>query len=104
MVRKLREEVQDIEDKRYIIAVRKYFAEAQLEGKKPTKYFCSLNKKRMEKAWFEELHVVEKKPNGEEQIRVLNEQKEVEGEVRKLYWHLYKEEERNINTREVLEN
>ena len=56
----------------------------QLEGEKPTKFFCNLNKKLLEKAQFEELHIVEKKPNGEEVIKVVTEQKAIEWEVRKF--------------------
>ena len=41
---------------------------------------CNLNKKRLEKAQFEELHVVEKKPDGEE-IKVVTEQKAEEWEL-----------------------
>ena len=40
------------------------------------------------KTQFEELHVVEKKPNGKEDTRVVKEQKEIEWEVRKFYWNL----------------
>ena len=69
----LKKEAQDIEDERDTAAARKFFAKMQLEGEKPTKFFCNLNKKRMEKAQFEELHVVEKKPNGEETVKVVTE-------------------------------
>ena len=34
----------------------------------------------------------------------MKEQKEVEWDVRKFYWNLYKEEETNINITDVLEN
>ena len=44
-----------------------------------------MNKKQMEKAQFEELHIVEKGPGGEEHIKVVTEQKAVEWEVRKFY-------------------
>ena len=64
MVRNLKEEVQNIEDEKDLAAARKYFAKVQLEGEKPTKFFCSLNKKRMEKAHFEGLHIVEKRRKG----------------------------------------
>ena len=61
IVRNLKEEVQNIEDERDLAAARKYFAKVQLEGEKPTKFFFYLNQKRMEKAQFEELHIVEKR-------------------------------------------
>ena len=62
-----------MEDEHDAAAARKYFAKMQLEGEKPTKFFCSLNKKRIEKAQFEELNIVEKKPNCEEVISVVTE-------------------------------
>ena len=37
-------------------------------------------------------------------VRVVKEQKEVKWEVRKYYWNLYKEQETNVNTEEILEN
>ena len=58
----------------------------------------------MEKAQFEELHVVEKKPNGEEVIKVVTEQKAIEWEVRKFYWNLYQEEEKERDKEEILRN
>ena len=103
-VKNLKEEVQDIEDKRDTAAVRKYFGKVQLEGEKPTHFFCSLNKKRVEKAQFEELHITETRPDGYEYTRVITEQKAVEWEVRNFYWNLYKEEENNIDIAEVLES
>ena len=101
IIKNMKEEVHSIEDKRDLAAARRYFAKAQLEGEKPTHFFCSSNKKRMEKAQFEELHVVEKKPNGKEDIKIVKEQKEVEWDVRKFYWNLYKVEETNINITDV---
>ena len=86
MVEVLKQEVQDIEDKRDMAAARKYFTKMQLEGEKPTKFFCNLNKKRLAKAQFEELHVVEKNKEGKEEVRVVTEQGEIEWEVKKFYW------------------
>ena len=56
----------------------------------------------MEKAQFEELHLVEKKSNGEEEVRVVTDQKTIEWEVRKFYCKLYQEEERTIDKEEIL--
>ena len=58
MVKLLKQEVQEIEDERDMAIVRKQFAKMQLEGEKPSKFFCSLNKKRLAKAQFEELHMI----------------------------------------------
>ena len=45
MVEVLKQEVQDIEDERDMAAARKYFTKMHLEGEKPTKFFCNINKK-----------------------------------------------------------
>ena len=89
IVNNLKEEVQKIEDKRDLAAARKYFTKVPLEGEKPSKFFCSMNKKRLEKAQFDELHIVERKNNGLDEIRVVKEQKAVDWEVRKYYCNLY---------------
>ena len=49
----LNEEAQELEDEWEAIASKKHFAKIQLEGEKPTKFFCNMNKKRTEKAQFE---------------------------------------------------
>ena len=67
-------------------------------------FFYSMNKKRLEKAQFDELHIVERKDDGHNEIRVVKEQKAVEWEVRKYYWTLYKEQETNVDTEEILES
>ena len=43
----LKNEAQDLDDERDMALARKYFAKMQLEGEKPTKFFCNLNKKRL---------------------------------------------------------
>ena len=96
--------MQNIEDKRDMAAARKHFAKIQLKGEKPTKFFCNLNKKRLAKAQFEELHVVERNREGREEIRVVTEQKEIEWEVRKFYWHLCGEHEARVHKEEILQN
>ena len=64
---------------------RKYFAKVQLEGKKPTSFFCNLNKKRLAKAQFEDLHVMEKNKDGREEVKIITEQKAIEWEVKKYF-------------------
>ena len=86
MVEVLKQEVQDIKDESDTAAARKYFTKMQLEGEKPTKFFCNLNKKRRAQAQFEGLHVV-----GKEKVKVVIEQREIEWEVRKFYLSLYGE-------------
>ena len=58
----------------------------------------------MEKAQFKDLHVVEKKQNGEEVIKVVTEQKAIEWEVRKFYWNLYQDKEKEIDKEEILKS
>ena len=36
----LKEEVQNIKDEHELLSARRYFAESNLEGEKPTKVFC----------------------------------------------------------------
>ena len=99
----LKEELQDIEDGKDMMNAKRYMAKNQLEGERPTKFFCSMNKKMKAKAQFEEVHVVEKDRNGDEKIRVVKEQKAVEWEVRKFYWNLYRKGETNCRKEEILE-
>ena len=99
----LKEELQDIEDQKDIMNTKRYLAKNQLEGERPTKFFCSMSKKMKAKAQFEEVHVVEKERNGDERMRVVKEQKAVEWEVRKFYWNLYRRKETNCRKEEILE-
>ena len=80
-----------------------YFAKNNLEGERPTKLFCSLSKKLKSKAQFETVHVKEVGANGEEVIREVKKQNEVEWEVRKFYWKLYRKETSIIDKNEILE-
>ena len=57
MVEVLKREVQGPEEERDMALARKQFAKIQLEGEKPSKFFCNLNKKRIAKVQFEELHI-----------------------------------------------
>ena len=76
----------------------------QLEGDNPTKFFCSLNKKRLAKAQFKELHIVKKDSEGKEKVKVITEQKSIEWEVRKYYYNLYSEQEARVEKEEILRN
>ena len=102
-VNMLKEELQSIEDQKDIMNARRYLAKNQIEGERPTKFFCSMNKNMKAKAQFEEVHVVEKERNGDERIRVVKEQKKVEWEVCKFYCSLYRREETNCRKEEILE-
>ena len=67
-------------------------------------FFCSLNKKRIAKAQFEELHIMDKDDRGVERVKVITEQKDIEWEVRKYYWKLYSEHEAKVDKEEILRN
>ena len=85
-----------MEDAREVKNARRYFAKNNLEGERPTKFFCSLSKKLKSKAQFKTLHVKEVGDNGEEVIREVTKQNEVEWDrlasmtkktlTRKLVW------------------
>ena len=96
-VRLLKEEAQELEDEKQESTARKYFAKLQLEGEKPTNFFCKMNKKQMEKAQFEELHIAERKEGGEEKVIIITEHKAIEWEVRCFYWKLYQEQNNEYN-------
>ena len=49
----LKQEVQNLEEERDMAIARKRFVQMQLEGEKPTRYFCKLNKKVGAKAQFD---------------------------------------------------
>ena len=61
----LKEELRELEDQKDINNARKYLAKNQLEGERPTKFFCSMNKKMKSKAQFEEVHIKERDEKGE---------------------------------------
>ena len=92
-VNNMKEELQIIEDEREMESARRYFAKSNLEGGRPTRFFCSMNKKMKSRAQLEEIHVKEKNERGEEVTRIVKKQTSVEREVRKYYWSLYRKEE-----------
>ena len=100
----LKQEVQNLEDERDMAIARKRFAQMQLEGEKPTRFFCRLNKKIGAKAQFETLHVEDVDENGVKTIRVVQEQNEIEQEVREFYYNLYSEKEAKVDKNEILQN
>ena len=68
---------------------RKKFTQMQLEGERPTKFFCKMNKKIGAKAQFETLHVEDIDKDGRKVIRIIHDQKNIEWEVRKYSYNLY---------------
>ena len=99
----LKEEVQNIKDEHELLSARRYFAKRNLESEKPTKFFCSMNKKTKSKPQFKDLHVLEVNARGEEEIRVVMKQGLLEWEVHKFYWSLYKKEETFCSKEEIME-
>ena len=83
---------------------RKRFVQMQLEGERPTRFFCQLNKEAGAKAQFEVLHVEEVDEHGTKTTRVINDQNEIEQEVRKFYCNLYKEREASVVKEEIIES
>ena len=104
MVNLLKQEAQDLEDERDMAIARKQFVQMQLEGERPTRFFCKMNKKRLAKAQFEELHVEEVDENGKESVKIIREQNGIEWEVRKYYYNLYSEQEARIDKEDILQN
>ena len=89
----MKKELQEVENERDMMSARKYLAKNNLEGKRPTKFFCTMNHKMKSKAQFKEVHVKETDERGEETVRVVKKQSSVEWEVHKYYWKLYRKEE-----------
>ena len=85
MVNYMKQEVQNLEDEREMAIARKCFVRMQLEGERPTQYFCKMNKKFQAKAQFEEIHLEEVDQRGKEVTKVIRDQEEIEKEVRKFY-------------------
>ena len=77
MVDLLKQEVKDIEDERDMSIARKSFVKMQLEGERPTRFFCKMNRKLLAKAQFEEVHVEEVDENGKETIKIIREQESI---------------------------
>ena len=102
-VETLKDELQKLEDVREEENARRYFAKNNLEGEHPTKFFCSLSKKLKSKAQFEAVNIKKTDANGEEVIREVTKQSEVEWEVRKFYWKLYRKESSIRDKGEILE-
>ena len=100
----LKQEIQNIEDERDMAVARKRFERMQLEGEKPTRFFCQMNKKIGAKAQFEVLHVEEEDEDGKKSVRIVQEQKEIEMEVRKFYYKLYSAKEAKVDKQEILQN
>ena len=74
----MKKELEEIEDEKDMMNARRYLAKSQLEGERPTKFFCSMNRKMKSKAQFEEVHVKERNERGEETVRFIKKQSSVE--------------------------
>ena len=53
------------------------FAKMELEREKTPKFFCSMNKKQVEKAQFDEGKKIKKDTNGKETTKVITDQKAI---------------------------
>merc|ERR1711888_500077 len=81
VVNYMKQEVQNLQDERELAIARKCFVKMQIEGEKPTQYFCKMNKKIQAKAQFEEILLEEFDKNGKEVTKVIKDQDEIEKEV-----------------------
>ena len=70
----MKQEVQDLEDEHEMSIARKSFVRMQMEGEKPTRFFCKMNRKFLAKAQFVEVHLEEVDEKGKETIRIVREQ------------------------------
>ena len=104
MVNFMKQEVQDLEEEREMAIARKCFVRMQLEGEKPTRFFCKMNKKFQAKAQFEKIHLEEVDHRGKEVTKVIQDQETIEKEVRKFYCNLYSEGEANVDKDEIIRN
>ena len=102
MVNYMKLEVQNLEDEKEMAVARQCFVKMQLEGEKPTKYFCKMNKKFQTKAQFEEILLEEVDHKGKEVTRVVRDQEEIEKEVRMFYSKLYSEGEAHVDKDEII--
>ena len=100
----MKQEVQNLEDEREMANARKCFVKMQLEGEKPTRYFCKMNKKFQAKAQFEEIHLEEVDNRGREVTKVIRDQDEIEKEVRKFYSNLYIKGEAHVDKDVIIRN
>ena len=100
----LKHEVQNLEEERDMAIARKKFTQLQLEGERPMRFFCKMNKKIGAKAQFETLHVEDIDKGGRKVIRIIHDQTNIEWEVRKYYYNLYSEKETRVDKDEILQN
>ena len=63
-----------------------------------------MNKKIGTRAQFETLHVEDVDEDGVKTIRVVQDQNEIEWEVREFYYNLYSEKEAKVDKNEILQN
>ena len=102
MVNYMKLEVQNLEDEKEMAVARQCFVRMQVEGEKPRKYFCKMNKKFQTKAQFKEILLEETDHRGKEVTRVVRDQEEIEKEVRMFYSNLYSEGEAHVNKDEII--
>ncbi len=72
-------------------AVRKHRAKILLEGEKPTKYFCSLQKIVEKHSGITELHIEHEQKNGPPIIESIKDQAKIEEKICDFYRNLYAE-------------
>ena len=104
VVNYMKQEVQNLEDEQELARARKSFVKMQIEGEKPTQYFCKMNRKIRAKAQFEEILLEDFDKNGKEVTKVIKDQDEIEKEVRKFYSNLFKEGRTCVDKETIIRN
>ena len=79
----------DLDEKNSKEAVRKHRAKLLLEGEKPTKYFCSLQKVVKKNTGLTELHIEHAQENSPPIIEVIKDQAAIEAKITSYYRNLY---------------
>ena len=67
----------------------KLLAKYNIEGERPTKFFCQMTKKVKGMAQLDNVIIKEKYFNGVEQVFTIRDQSRIKWEVTIFYWNLY---------------
>ena len=94
----------DLERKEREESALKLLAKYNIEGERPTKFFCQMTKRVKGTAQLDNLIIKEKDLNGVEQEVTIRDQSKIEWEVRKFYWNLYQRKESAHSVDEIRES
>ncbi|MCP3681025.1 MAG: hypothetical protein GY782_12690, partial [Gammaproteobacteria bacterium] len=88
----------ELDEKNNRDAVRKHRAKLLLEGEKPTKYFCSLQKIVEKNSGITELHIEHAQDGQPPIIEVIKDQAAIEGKITSFYSNLYSRRDSEAST------